>query len=369
MPPHSAILAALIGLGLAAMPPLPAYAVPVMHFMHDKSFPSQEKGEFSRPASEGPVLYFGTSGGAIVAYDGMARRTLWTYDNIEPVEGMPALAPDGPALYVGTADGQVLALNRKDGSLIWRQEIAGQNNARPLVAGDRLIIANSHQRLVALGREDGRWLWEHARTVVSRKTTVKGLPDPVLSGSNVVTGFPDAMLAAVTLESGDPVWSRRLSERHKFEDMDARPVFWAGLLWASSFEGTISGVNPADGEMVASATPGAHQSLAVVDGLVIAADPRPGRFAFRTDRPEEKVWDRTDSAYWHGFEPIAGCLAAATDDGFLVLMDPATGHVEDQYDFDVRFMMAPVAWEGGLALLSHRGTLLLVGVSGGCGQD
>lgn len=90
-----------------------------------------------------------------------------------------------------------------------------RGNAAPLIVGSTVLVPFDNGRLFALDLGDGTVLWEQAiaqpegRTELERMVDIDG---PVQSdGSQVFAATYRGQVAAVSLDSGRPLWSRDVS--------------------------------------------------------------------------------------------------------------------------------------------------------------
>jgi len=117
------------------------------------------------PVLDRGSLYVTSNGGRTVAYDSATGRRLWQYSG----GGTQTPAVGQSHLFLVTNDGTALSLDRTTGQPAWIKDLgtnATQNGTRkiewfgPILAGNRLLLANSRGQLITLSPYNGRLLGE-----------------------------------------------------------------------------------------------------------------------------------------------------------------------------------------------------------------
>ncbi len=133
-------------------------------------------------------------------------------------------------------------------NIAWRTPIPGEGWASPVVWGERVFVSTATDegrscRLMALGRNDGRVLWdvELYRQEKGHKLDKNSYatPTPVTDGRVVISAFNDGGLAAVTVE-GRPLWVNRDVKHYSQHGLGASPVLYKGLV-ILAYDGSSEG--------------------------------------------------------------------------------------------------------------------------------
>jgi outer membrane protein assembly factor BamB len=101
-------------------------------------------------------------------------------------------------LLATTEAGAVLAIRAIDGSLIWRQELGAQIHATAALAADRVYLSMTDGRIVALLLETGEPVWE--RRLGGAPNDILALDDRLYVGSN------DNYFYAMRTRDGEISW-------------------------------------------------------------------------------------------------------------------------------------------------------------------
>ena len=152
----------------------------------------------SSPATgDGMVFVAGDS--LVIALDQSSGRTLWR----TPV-GAPLGSPlhwDGGWVLASTDSGDLLALHASDGKVLWRTPLGSPMRVAPTTADDRLYVALSDRRVVAIEHESGAPVW--TVTLEQDVTGLLALEDQLLAGTR------GNRLHSLSLSRGRTRWAQR----------------------------------------------------------------------------------------------------------------------------------------------------------------
>lgn len=109
----------------------------------------------------------------------------------------------GERLLVASEGGQLAALDRGDGRVVWTMQLGGPVREELADDGERLFLRVGDVRLVAVAAADGKLLWEH--TMQSA-----GVGAPAVGQGAVVVATRAPSLLALHPETGAPLWDRAL---------------------------------------------------------------------------------------------------------------------------------------------------------------
>ncbi len=150
------------------------------------------------PGFAGARGYFPIDGGRLAAYDLAAGTLLWI---VETATASAPIAGDG--LVFLAEPGAIVARHDSSGALAWRTPVPGPL-ATPLVWESGWIVATELSgSTLAFRAADGELVWRRdlGSTAQAR---------PTVSGDRVHVSLEDARVVVLKLESGEPVWERRL---------------------------------------------------------------------------------------------------------------------------------------------------------------
>lgn len=246
-------------------------------------------------ASAQGVVIVGTGEGELRGYRLTSGELLWSVDYKVPFLGPITVLHGGDPFAVTTiADGTLIAFEITTGELRWQTELDGESLAPARLAGDRLIISTSENKVSAVAVNNGERLWTAGRPKAAN-LSVRGHSAPAVEGDAVFATFSDGYVECYSASDGTTLWSRPLAlGGDEFNDCDADPVLANGMLYVASYSAGIYALSPADGKTVWSQEAPAVTSLAGYDDLVIAGsadgylwglNQQDGRMRYRVTMP------------------------------------------------------------------------------------
>ena len=163
-----------------------------------------------RPAVADGRVYVAGHDGDVQALELESGRELWHVETKLPLSGGPGA---GEGLVVaGTSDGDIVALAQDNGAERWRAAVGGEVLAAPVLAGGIVVVRTVDGRLRGLRVADGKEAWVYEQQVP--RLTLRGNGAPVVSGDMVVAGFDNGKVSAITLATGELLWSTTVAPSH-----------------------------------------------------------------------------------------------------------------------------------------------------------
>ncbi|WP_200918043.1 outer membrane protein assembly factor BamB [Jeongeupia sp. HS-3] len=275
-------------------------------------------------AAEG-LIAVGTLKGEVYtySYDGKAQ---WHAQVSSEIISPPAIA-DGIVL-VRTVDGKISGLSAADGALKWQFQrqlpaLILRNYAPLTLRGGIAVAGLAGGRLVALGAQDGRVLWDTPVAQPKGATELERIADvvsaPEINGNMVCAAAYQGRVSCFNVLNGTPVWSREVSS-------------YAGVA-------------------------GNNRVLAVsdADGNVLAYDRSTGRSLWKQDKLVARQV---------GSPAILGDYVAVADyQGYVHLLKPEDGSLVGQLPTTGdRIAAEPVVFDNKLIVQSQNGDVFALGV-------
>ncbi len=110
--------------------------------------------------SDEGILYFGTFGNLLHAFDTRSKADIWTYTSSNWIWGSPLLVED--QVILTDLGGNLIALDAKSGAERWKISTAAAITAAPVRIGDALYIGNEAGDLYAIDL-NGNPIWQQPK--------------------------------------------------------------------------------------------------------------------------------------------------------------------------------------------------------------
>ncbi len=162
---------------------------------------------------------------ALFEYDDTSAKQRWKHQLKSEIRTKAVI--DGQQVFVRTVDGKLSVLSAADGELQWAVSrrvpaLSLTGSSYPLVTEELVISGFDSGKLVAFNRENGSTVWEHTVTSPRGRTEIERLVDLdgqfILRDNIIYISSFQGDLVALTLNSGQVLWSRKFSS---FQAMDA----------------------------------------------------------------------------------------------------------------------------------------------------
>ena len=314
--------------------------------------------------------------GSVRAFHNQTGKAQWTRA-IKPKKEDESvlhggLAADESSLYVSGGYGELVALNQNDGAVLWRTPLTAGSRAAPTVYAGRVYIKTLDNNLSALNAADGKILWTYEG--VGETTGLLGTAPVAGDDLMVIAAFSSGDLVALRPENGAVLWSDRLinplqmSALATLADIRAAPVIDLNdTVYAISYGGRMVAIDKRTGarlwtrELNGAQTPTVNNNtlfFVSAEGVLNALDAGSGATIWQRALPRFRSPEKREGAVqYFGPRLLNGQIALLTNDGFLLLFNPADGHDVEQINMNGRFYHAPLAAEGILYLVSQDGKL------------
>lgn len=248
---------------------------------------------YSTPLYGDGVVVVGSPHNAILGLNAENGETLWSIETAAPVVNDGLIV--GDKLYMGAGMGDFLKIDLKSGKIDWRfSGVNGIFQARPAVAGGKVVFGAWDRHLYCLDEATGKelWRWNNGKAGVLLSP---GNCIPALTGNKVIIVAPDRYMTAFTADGGRQLWR---DNQYKYRES--------------------MGISP-DGSTVYAKT---------MDGELIAVS---------TETPEYELRWRCDTGmgYEHTPSPVIetkGRIFLASRTGVLYCVDAVTGRLLWQYN-------------------------------------
>ncbi|WP_193165204.1 outer membrane protein assembly factor BamB [Microbulbifer hainanensis] len=296
-------------------------------------------------------LVAANSDGDVIAFDRSTGKRQWKTDLDIQISG-------GVGVGLGIAvvadyRGRVIALNLDNGEEVWNHQVSGEVVAAPAVGSGRVVVQTVDGKLIGLDASTGEERWNHS--TVLPLLTLRGNAAPIISGGVVFAGLDNGKVIALDATDGIGRWDQRVAipqgsaELDRVVDIDGSPVVRGELVFAASYQGRVAALSRDDGRGLWARDASTNHSVAVGAGNVYLSDASGSVYAYNVGNGQI-VWSNNEllrrqlsAPAYFGDTVIVGDL-----DGYLHVLDPATGHFIGRKRIDSDPIRIPLLVDGDL---------------------
>jgi len=294
--------------------------------MPDPGHWSISRLELAPAVVHGDVVLVGNSRSAgLFVLDRHTGRHLRTVAMEGPVQAAPVRLEDG--WLIADVFGNLQRFD-DEFAAVWPQpySIGGAVYRAPVPDGDQVLVATGNDLVVSVALEDGRWRWNHKRSVARNDTelAILGAPSPVVVGDEVLQGFSDGYLVAIDRNNGAELWAVQVGDG-KFPDIQSEVIVHEGLFITAAFGGPVVAVDARNHQVRwRNDTAGAVSSMVLSDESLYTADSSGRLHAVNPD---------TGESQWQ-WEPRETQLGPPIRVGAAVIVGDASGtiYAVDRYE-------------------------------------
>lgn len=259
-------------------------------------------------SADDQLVVAGDRGGNVVALGAADGKLAWQVKVKAAVTSAPLITPD--RVYLGDEEGTLHALSRADGKELWTFKAAGKIVGRPTLAGDRLLVGAYDNHIFCLNAADGAELWRF-------KSGAQVHASVVVAGELAISGGCDGQLRALSLVDGQERWTLDAGG-----PIATTPMVSRGRIAIGTMAGEILACDPS-GKTLWRLKPAEQRSYTVspaVQGEVVAFGSDDGELSLLRIDDGRSLGAATLGGK-SPLVPLAGCWAAGTEDGRVLILD------------------------------------------------
>ena len=239
---------------------------------------------------------------------------------------------NGDTLYFGTYDAKLVAVSLSMGSVLWEKTLSSELLSEAFYANGKLAVQTADGWLSLLDANSGDTLWRAKEDLPS--LTVRGTSAPVISQDRVVAGFSNGKLKAFSIEDGNLLWSYDVGkpegryEIERLSDIDGRLVVVDNVVYAVAYNGTLAALSLETGRPVWQRNISSSVGVAVSGQLLIAVDMKSRVIALNAKNGSE-VWQNSQLLERDLITPefLRDYVAVMDRGGYVHLLDLNSGEI------------------------------------------
>lgn len=234
------------------------------------------------PSVNDGFVYAADPRGRVSAFAEDTGRAKWRVDLRVPVSG--AVGVGRNLVVVGTRGGEVIALDRENGNRLWTAPVSTEVLAPPAVNRDIVAVQTVDGRVYALAADSGKRLWVYERTEPA--LSLRGTGTPVIVSDGVLAGFASGKVVALRVTDGGVLWEATVGQPHgrneieRLVDVDASALVAPDAVYAASFQGRLTALNPASGATLWVRDVSTYTGLAMDDANIYLTNDKSQVLAF-----------------------------------------------------------------------------------------
>ena len=318
------------------------------------------EGSFLVPALAGNAVY-AAGGKKVTRIDAATGAEVWSVSVKELV--VAGVGSDGYYAAVGTRKGEVVALSA-EGKELWRRQLPTTVDRPPLVGHDMVVVHTADTRITAFRAGTGEQLWRYQGQVPV--LSLRASRQMIFFADGILVGQPNGRIIGLSL-AGKPALDVAISqpsgitEVERLNDVIGAPLVTPSLLCAATYQGRLTCMNNQNGvtswtvKVDAASGPTAGQTAAYVTdskGVIHAYSLAGG----------EQLWQNDTMKFRANTAPVVvgDYLACGDYDGYIHLLDPATGKAVGRGRLSGSVVTVPVVAGDGALFQTDSGRVALV---------
>jgi len=200
--------------------------------------------ELGTPLIVGDEILVGSAGSnALYSLNRRSGTLEHQYGAAGPVQAAPVVA--GERIIFTDAAGYTWCYRKGAEKEEWKHYGGAPVMSSPTVTSDAVYISNVGSAVYALGIEDGALLWRHLQEEDLQRSSrmeLYGAPSPMVAGNLVLAGFHDGSLVALTQDTGERQWQRRVGEG-RYPDLLGAPLLAGADVIVAGFSEPLMSLN------------------------------------------------------------------------------------------------------------------------------
>ena len=304
-------------------------------------------GILATPLVRDSIVIVATLHGELQAIDLRNGRRLGYEKLGAPITGTPAL--NGTIVYVplSSANGSLVAFDLRENRIVW-QAIAGPIESGVLLERTNVYVATLNGSVLSFDARTGEERWKASLGPQKDRKPIRSTPAYV--AGVVVVGSDDGTLNGLNAADGTERWKVRMSA-----SIFAGPVIAGEVAVVGDVRGEVVAVEIASGTVRwRHEAGGPIYGQSSSDGVSVYVPTAAGRILAIDAATGAERWSYEGSSVFNSAPLIAGDrLYIPSLDCTVAILDTKSGELIDRLTFDGRVKVSPVIWRGYVLVVSE----------------
>jgi len=331
------------------------------------------------PVASADTVYTIDSRQMIVATDANNGRRKWSErlesGNRRDGTGVGSgIGLEGNTLIIASGFGFVAAMDATTGDELWRTETEAPMTGSPTIKDGRIFVSSNNNEVLALDLQSGAVLWSDQ--AIAETARVLGSPSPAAVEDIVVAPYSSGEVIAYLASNGRRLWSEALASAGQFtpissiNDIGARPILGAGLVFAASQSGVLAAIDGRTGNRIwqqpigttqAPAFAGEYLFVVGVDAELACIKAGTGQVVWVQELERFRQPNKQRGRITYAGPVVAnGRILIASSQGELIAFDPQTGDETDRLKLGDPVYIEPIAVQDKLLILTDDARLIAI---------
>ncbi len=205
--------------------------------------------------------------------------------------------PFAAQIFLGTNSGNAISLDAKTGQIQWIERLSSEVLSVSGSENGRVTFRTVDGKIHGLNSKTGELMWQRSQKTPA--LTQLGAGVPIIIANLVIAGFDNGKIAAYDLQTGQPAWEVVLalpsgnSDLQQMVDVDGRIVALGNALFATSLNGSSTGINIAEGKQVWAKSFSSPTGLDVNNSGIFSSDDKGNVWSF-DPQTGDPIWSLDD---------------------------------------------------------------------------
>lgn len=205
--------------------------------------------------------------------------------------------PFAAQIFLGTNSGNAISLDAKTGQIQWIERLSSEVLSVSGSENGRVAFRTVDGKIHGLNSKTGELMWQRSQKTPA--LTQLGAGVPIIIANLVIAGFDNGKIAAYDLQTGQPAWEVVLalpsgnSDLQQMVDVDGRIVALGNALFATSLNGSSTGINIAEGKQVWAKSFSSPTGLDVNNSGIFSSDDKGNVWSF-DPQTGDPIWSLDD---------------------------------------------------------------------------
>ncbi len=331
------------------------------------------------PVTDASTVYVVDAGQTIRAFNLETGARNWSQElssgqRRDKTGNGAGLAIENGTLVVASGFGFVAALDATNGAELWRTDMSAPMTGSPTIKNGKVFATSNNNEVFAFDLATGNVLWSDQ--AIAETARVLGSPSPAAVEDLVVAPFSSGEVIAYLATNGRRLWTDALSRAGRFtpisaiNDVSSRPVLSAGVVYAASQSGLLTGIDGRSGNRLwaqpvgsvqAPAVAGDYLFLSSTEAQIVALQAQTGGVFWVTQLEEyENAKKRKNKITYSGPLIASNRVVVASSTGELIALDPQTGTEVARLNLKSPVFIEPIAASGKILVLTDDAKLIAI---------